>query len=276
MSLPFDPSADYYRTLGVDEKADAAEIKKAYRRLAKRYHPDSTGGDKVKEKQFKEVSSAYDVLGDADKRSQYDMFRAGPAPGSFSGGGFDPGSFAGGGFGGVDLGDLFSQVFSGGVPGSSDGPGGHVRYRVYSRDSQDAEPDLFGRSRRSRRRGRAGAAPEERAAKPSPRETRITAADGSQLTQKGNDVHSDVRIGLDQAILGAVVCVPTLSGSASVKVPPGTSSGAKLRLKQKGPVRADGTSGDHYVTVHIDVPKTIDGKAEKLLVEFMKRTKRTK
>jgi DnaJ-class molecular chaperone len=264
MSLPFDPSADYYRTLGVDEKASAAEIKKAYRRLAKQFHPDSTGGDKVKETRFKEVSTAYDVLGDTAKRSQYDTFRAGPPPGSFGG---DPSGF-GGGFGGVDLGDLFSQVFSGAVPGSNQGPGGHVRYRVYNRDSQAPEPDLFGRSRRARRGKRGRPAAES----PPPRETRITAADGSRLTQKGNDVHSDVRIGLDQAILGAVVDVPTLTGSASVKVPPGTSSGAKLRLKQKGPLLGDGTNGDHYVTVHIDVPKTIDEKAERLLVGFMKRT----
>lgn len=270
MSLPFDPSADYYRTLGVAEKAEADEIKKAYRRLAKQYHPDSTGGDKAKETRFKEISAAYDVLGDAGKRAQYDAFRAGPPPGSFGGAGFDPSGFAGGfpgGFGGIDLGDLFSQVFSGAVPGSSSGPGGHVEYRVYSSDGQGPEPDLFGRSRRGRkRRTRRDDAP-----RPT-RETRVRAADGSRLTQKGNDVHSDVRIGLDQAILGTVVDVPTLTGSASVKIPPGTSSGAKLRLKQKGPHVGDGTRGDHYVTVQIDVPKTIDEKGKKLLVEFMKRT----
>lgn len=275
MSLPFDPNADYYRTLGVNEKAEADEIKKAYRRLAKQYHPDSTGGDKAKEVRFKEISAAYDVLGDTGKRAQYDAFRAGPPPGSFGGAGFDPSGFGanfGGGFGGLDLGDLFSQVFSGAVPGSGKGPGGHVNYRVYSSDGQGPDPDVFGRSRRGRRRR----VPRDDAPPRPTREARVRAADGSRLTQKGNDVHSDVRIGLDQAILGTVVDVPTLTGSASVKIPPGTSSGAKLRLKEKGARSADGTLGDHYVTVQIDVPKTIDEKGKKLLVDFMKRTKRPK
>ncbi|MBZ0238681.1 MAG: DnaJ domain-containing protein, partial [Deltaproteobacteria bacterium] len=76
MSLDFDPSVDYYKALGVDAKASNDEIKKAYRKLAKQYHPDSTGGDKAKESRFKEASAAYDVLGDAKKRAQYDEIRA--------------------------------------------------------------------------------------------------------------------------------------------------------------------------------------------------------
>ena len=98
MSAPFDPTADYYATLGVDANASADEIKKAYRRLAKQYHPDSTGGDKRKEAKFKEISSAYDVLGDSDKRREYDAFRAGPRMGPGFGPGFDAGA---GGFGGA-------------------------------------------------------------------------------------------------------------------------------------------------------------------------------
>src|SRR5277367_1886813 len=75
--IDFDPAVDYYAALGVAKEATADEIKKAYRKLAKQYHPDTTGGDKVKESRFKDISNAYDVLGDVKKRKLYDEIRAG-------------------------------------------------------------------------------------------------------------------------------------------------------------------------------------------------------
>src|SRR5579863_9682700 len=85
--IDFDPSVDYYKALGVSDKATADEIKKAYRKLAKQYHPDSTGGDKAKESRFKDISNAYDVLGDAKKKKLYDEIRAGGGmPRGFPGG----------------------------------------------------------------------------------------------------------------------------------------------------------------------------------------------
>src|SRR3954447_9959076 len=92
---------DYYKTLGVDKKASQDEIKKAYRKLARQYHPDQHGGDKQAEERFKEISQAHDVLGDPDKRKQYDR-GTGPfaMPGGFGGGGgFDPSNL--GGFGDI-------------------------------------------------------------------------------------------------------------------------------------------------------------------------------
>src|SRR5215831_7660733 len=115
--IDFDPSVDYYKALGVPDKASADEIKKAYRKLAKAYHPDSTGGDKAKEQRFKEIGNAYDVLGDAKKREQYDQIRAGgfhPGMGGMGGGAGNPFAGAPGGAGVWDLGDLFGQVFGGG------------------------------------------------------------------------------------------------------------------------------------------------------------------
>ena len=114
---------DYYAILGVPKNASAAEIKKAYRKLAQRHHPDTNRGDAESESRFKEVSAAYDVLGDADKRTQYDRVREMAASGRFAGaGGFPGGGYPGGGFPGgarfetydvSDLGDLFGGLFGG-------------------------------------------------------------------------------------------------------------------------------------------------------------------
>src|SRR5688572_19960590 len=163
MSIGFDPGVNYYAALGVSEKASQDEIKKAFRKLARKYHPDSTGGDKSKEAKFKEVNSAYDVLGDAKKRAQYDELRAAPRmPQGFPGGGFSGQPD----MGGVDLGDLFSQVFrGGGFPGSSSGPGS-FRYEVYSSDDSPDLGDLFGGG--GGRRGRRARRPEQRQARREP------------------------------------------------------------------------------------------------------------
>jgi DnaJ-class molecular chaperone len=269
MTPDFDPSIDHYKVLGVKPEASAEEIKKAYRRLAKQYHPDSTGGDKAKEARFKEVSQAYDVLGDSKKRVQYDAVRSGAAFGGRPGAGFPGAAYSAGGAGaggpGVfDLGDLFSQMFQGG--GQSRGRNGgnvNVRFHEGFGDGFGEAPFPGGQARpRARRRAHA------------PADRKVKLSDGSTGTQRGNDVHADVRIGLDQAILGTVAEVPTLAGTSKVKVPPGTSSGMKLRLKGKGAPGKDGEQGDHYATVHIDVPKQIDEEAQKLLVQFMQRVKR--
>src|ERR1041384_7836702 len=125
--IDFDPSVDYYKALGVSQAASADEIKRAYRKLAKANHPDSTGGDKAKESRFKDISNAYDVLGDAKKRAMYDQIRAsgGPPPGFPGGGGYTYSSQAGGP-GVFDLGDLFSQFFGGNAGGPGRGGRVHV------------------------------------------------------------------------------------------------------------------------------------------------------
>jgi molecular chaperone DnaJ len=105
---------DPYKTLGVDKKASDDEIKKAYRKLARRYHPDTNQGDKAAEERFKEVQAAYAVLSDPDKRKEYDS-GGGIFGGGFPGGGFGGGGPAGGGFGG--FGDILSDLFGGGAPG---------------------------------------------------------------------------------------------------------------------------------------------------------------
>jgi DnaJ-class molecular chaperone len=254
--IDFDPSVDYYKALGVSKTATADEIKRAYRKLAKANHPDSTGGDKTKESRFKEISNAYDVLGDAKKRALYDEIRAGGGlrqGGPFPGGGYTY-TTQGQGPGVFDLGDLFGQFFGGNVPGGRvrveqvDGGGGRprgARGQARRRDAQDAE---F--------------------------EQNVKASDGTWLRVDGRDVASDVRISFDRAILGTVATVATIDGKAEVKIPPGTSSGKRLRLRGKGMPDHTGGAGDHYVTVQIDVPHELDDDAKKLLIQLVTRLRK--
>jgi molecular chaperone DnaJ len=251
--IDFDPSVDYYKALGVSQAASADEIKRAYRKLAKAYHPDSTGGDKAKESRFKDISNAYDVLGDAKKRAMYDEIRAGGGlPRGFPG--THTYSAPSGGPGVFDLGDLFSQFF-GGAAGAGRGGRVHVEHI----DFDDARPRV-----QQRRHADEEAEFEH-----------VKASDGSWLrVEHGHDVASDVRIAFDRAILGTVATVATIAGKAEVKIPPGTSSGKKLRLRGKGlPDRAGG-HGDHYVTVQIDVPNELDDEAKKLLVQLATRVRK--
>jgi DnaJ-class molecular chaperone len=253
--LDFDPNVDYYKSLGVAKEATAEEIKKAYRKLAKAYHPDSTGGDKAKESRFKDISNAYDVLGDAKKRALYDQIRAGggmPGAQGFPGGGGFTYTTQGPGPGVFDLGDLFSQMFNRARAG---GGGGRVHV-----ENLDDEPQ-------PRRRSRGDAQDAEF-------ESKVKASDGSWLRVEGANVHSDVRISFDRAILGTVATVATVDGKAEVKVPPGTSSGKKLRLRGKGLTDRSGHNGDHYVTIQIDVPGDLDDDAKKQLVHLVTRLRK--
>lgn len=281
---------DYYEVLGVAKNASDDDVKKAYRKLARQYHPDRNPGDKAAEAKFKEVQEAYDVLSDQDKRAKYDQFgHAGPGMGAggpgagfqWSAEGFDPGSFDAG-----DLGEILRRMGMGGMGGMGEEP------------------------RRGRGRGRRAHAPQ-----PAEAEARIpflTAAlggtvslsiggqhvdvkvpagieDGKKLRlagqgpgggdlylritvephryfrREGHNILLEVPITVTEAILGTKVDVPTLQEGEhlTVKVPPGTSSGARLRLRGKGIA-----GGDQLIEIKIVVPKTEDARTRELLEEF--------
>jgi len=274
MNLDFDPTVDHYKVLGVDRKATADEIKKQYRKLAKQNHPDSTGGDKKKEARFKEVNSAYEVLGDAKKRAQYDDIRR-----QMEQGGIRPGPNFGprpgpGGQQVWDLSDLFAQFFQGGThrPGAvhididDDGAGG---WPFGGGMGMGGMGGMGGAQARARTRPPPPPPPRPEP----PLESKARASDGSWLTVKGSDVHSDVRLPFQDAILGTVRDVATLDGASTVKIPPGTSSGQKLRLRGKGVIGPTGEAGDHYVTVHIDVPKHLDDESKRRLHDLVSHLK---
>jgi DnaJ-class molecular chaperone len=248
---------DPYKALGVEASASDAEIKKAYRSLAKKYHPDRTGGDKAKEARFKDISAAYNILSDPSKRAQFDNVA--------SGGNIPMG----------DLSEIFAQMFGGGGgarrrQGASPfgGMGGASPF-----GSASGSP--FGGMGGSPFGGMGGGRPQPRpkpAPKPAPKDRKVKAKDGSELTLRGTRISSDLRIPFDEAMRGVVANVPTLKGVAKVRIPPGTSSGQKLRLKGKGGRASNGSYGDHFVTVQIDVPKVEGEQGSELLaklVEFL-------
>ena len=168
-----------------------------------------------------------------------------------------------------DLSDIFAQMFGG-------GGGGRRRQAQGSPFGGMGGGSPFGGAQGSPFGGMGGSPfggrPQPRpkpAPKPAPKDRKVSAKDGSELTLRGTRISSDLRIPFDQAMLGVVANVPTLKGVAKVRIPPGTSSGQKLRLKGKGHRASNGSYGDHFVTVQIDVPKVEGEQGSELLAKLV-------
>jgi DnaJ-class molecular chaperone len=285
---------DPYKVLGVARGASAADIKKAYRKLAKENHPDRNADNKAKLERFKEANAAYELLSDAEKRGSFDRgeidaagnptspfstgFRGGGGGGGMGGGGGDPfgrgaasGRAAGFEFGGAD--DLFSELF-GGRGGGGRGfrgaqpRGADVSYRL-SISFEDAAQ--LTSQRVTLRDGKTSEIKLPQGFKPGIQlrlagkgEPGPGGAGDALITlevaphrffkRDGDDVRLDLPISLKEAVLGGKVRMPTVEGAVTLTVPPGTSSGRVFRLKGRGFSRADGSRGDQLVTVLIDVP----------------------
>jgi DnaJ-class molecular chaperone len=290
-------AADPYTLLGVSRTATEADIKKAYRKLAKELHPDrNTDNPKAAEK-FSQVTSAYDLLSDKDKRARFDRGEIDgdgnpAAPFGFGGGGGPQGGFRAD-FGGEQAGD-FSDLFEGlfGSRGRSGAGGGFAG--GFGRRPQPKGANVAYRL----------TVPLTDAATLAPQ--RITLADGKTIdlklpagvesgtqmrlsgkgqpgpggngdaivtieiqphrffTRDGDDIRIDLPISLSEAVLGATVRVPTADGAVMLTVPKGSSSGKTLRLKGKGFHKKGGGRGDQLVTLMVDLP--VDDDA---LVEFV-------
>lgn len=294
---------DYYQILGISSTATADEIKSAYRKLARKYHPDVTGGDKSKEALFKDITQAYEVLGDTSKRAEYDNQRRNPfgqttnrATGS------DFSHFAGfstGGGRGVDMGDFFSgrtifDEFDIGMGGTYPGSRGmDIRTDITISLAEAAlgaektivlEPD---KEERKRIKIRIPAGVEEEETIRVPGKGRSASTKGGEagdlyltihisphprLRRNGIHLETELPISLGQAVLGAKVEVETLEGPVQLTIPPETSSGQKLRLRGKGGADRKGGHGDLFVTIQIMVPKNISAEAKQLIKEFSKIT----
>lgn len=286
---------DYYSMLGVKPQATAAEIKKAYRKLAQRFHPDANRGDKQAEDRFKEITQAYDVLSDPKERKEYDQLR------EMIRSGFNP--FGQGRTVRVehfeDLGDLgdvfnrsggfesvFERFFGGGGRGAVRGPDLEAEVRLaFEQALEGTEVQIpvtdptTGKRRtvkaripaavrdgsRIRLSGKGGTSPA--GGSPGDLFLRISVIPHKLFGLKGNDVTVKVPITFPEAALGGEVEVPTLNSKpVRLKIPAGTPSGKTFRVKGKGgPANA---ARDLLVTVDVAVPSRLSGKAKELLKQF--------
>lgn len=298
--------ADYYKVLGVSKSAGADQIRKAYKKIARENHPDAKPGDNAAAERFKQAAEAYEVLGDAEKRKQYDQFgdaykyaKAGGGPGG--GGPFPGGGFRGSGpidlgdiFGGqVDLGDLFGGAFGGQFGGgggrTSSRPrrGSDVRSEVQvpfdvaaAGGSYDLALQRNGKVERLTVKIPPGVregsvirlAGEGEPGDGSPGDLLVTVrvAPHPWFKRDGNDILLDVPVTVAEAALGAKVDVPTLiEGRVTLTIPAGTSSGTRIRMRGMGvPDQKSKTPGDQFVIVKIVVPRQLSEEAANRLREF--------
>ncbi len=281
---------DHYKTLGVEKKASAEEIKKAYRRLARRYHPDRNPGDKQAEERFKEISQAYDVLGDPEKRKQYDSGTGPFAAGGAGGPGF-------GGFGNFDfdassMGDILSNLFGGrgaGAAGAA-GPGGAGR-RGRGRARAQRGGDLETEVRISFDQSISGAQVplsvptttmcptcHGTGAKPGTTPKVCPRCEGRGIETQGQGMFSISQPCSQCGGSGTVIedpC-PTCHGSGAVRsvkkfrvnIPPGVREGSRIRVPGKGEAGlAGGPAGDLYVVTHVQPSSVFMRKGDHLEVE---------
>jgi len=266
---------DYYAILGVDKKADAASIKKKYRQLARELHPDKTKGDKKLEDRFKEVSEAYDILSDEKKRAEYDQAREMYQSGAFRQGAHQFSGDFSDLFGSGNAQDIFSTLFGGGRRAPRKGADVQRDITITFRDSIfGKEVDIQGTTIRipagindgGKVRVRGRGAPGE--AGPGDLYIVVSVIPHPLFSRNGENIHITVPVTFTEAALGSDISVPTLEGDeVKLRLAPGTQNGKTLRVKGRG-VKKGINAGDLMVTIEVQVPQRIDGKAKKALEDF--------
>ena len=277
---------DYYKVLGVSKEASKEDIKRAYRKLAQKYHPDANKGNDQAETRFKEISEAHAVLSNPEKRAEYDEMRRLFEAGGDRIYGYGP---EGGGGVRINIGDLFGDQRSGSV--FEDLLGG-VGFRTQRR-GEDLESEVtlsfdeaiagstltlengsrvrvppgVGDGARIRVGGKGGRGVQ--GGPPGDLYVRVHVTPHPIFGRgKNGNLEISVPVTFTEAALGTKAEVPTLDGSVTVKVPSGTSSGKVLRVKGRGAPRPRGGNGDLLVTIEVQVPQKLSRKEKALLEEF--------
>ena len=296
---------DYYKVLGVDKSATTDQIKKAYRKLARKYHPDVNPNNAEAERKFKELNEANEVLSDPDKRKKYDQFGAdwqryqqagAGARGGQPGGGFDWSQytqggegFGGGGFGeGQDFSDFFSSLFGnmgggGGARGSRPGAGQdyQAELELSLEEAYRGGPRTITVNGKNLRltiapgvadgqtiRLRDQGGPGRNGGPNGSLLITFRLAPDPRYVRTGDDLTQEVPVSVYTAALGGELTVDTLSGPVKIKIKPETANGTRLRLRGKGfPVyKKDGQYGDLYLRLNLTLPSNLTD-AEKALFQ---------
>lgn len=279
-------SKDYYHILGVARTASDEEISKAFKKLARKYHPDVNPGDKKAEDRFKEISEAYEVLSNKEKRQKYDAFGSADFEGfsnPFQGGRVKYSTH----FDMDDLGDIFGDVFGGGMAGTGRKRKGkdlvfsipldfleavqgcekkirlsnNVTFNVKIPPGVDSTDKirLAGKGEPGLAGGSAGDLYIQPQVEPHP-----------CFRRNGFDIELDLPLTLSEALSGARIKVPTIDGEVELKIPAASQSGQKLRLKGKGIYhKKTKTRGDQYVILQIRLPQNLDARTREELLSLL-------
>lgn len=301
---------DYYKVLGVDRKASADEIKKTFRKLAMKYHPDRNKDNKQSEEKFKEINEAYEVLSDPKKRERYDQLGSsysdwqsrGGNPGNFNWDQWSSGQrgqgtqtrvnpqdfedMFGGGFS-----DFFSAIFGGMPVGTRAQTRQQARpmiyeqkvqitleeayngtQRIYQVDDRRIEVKIPPGAKTGTKVRVSGGGPSQAGAPKSDLYLVLEVMPNTKFTVKGADLTTEVDIDLVTAVLGGSAKVHTLSGDVSLTIPAGTQPGQKFRLSGRGMpnLKAPESHGDLYARAKVEVPRKLSDKQRQLLEEFKK------
>jgi curved DNA-binding protein len=293
---------DYYKTLGIPKTATDAEIKSAYRKLARKYHPDVNPGNKEAEAKFKEINEANEVLSNAENRKKYDKYgkdwkhgeeyEKARAQQSQQQQQYSSRQSGYGGFGGQDYSDFFESMFGGGGPSFNQGHGSRFKGQDYNAELHLDLKDVYttqsqildvngekirltipsgvenGQTIKIKGKGAPGA----NGGPAGDLYIKFNVNNHTHFKREGSNLYQNVDLNLYTSVLGGEINVKTFDGKVKLKVPPGTKNGTKVKLKGKGfPVyKKDGEFGDMIITYQIQIPTNLSEKEIELFKELQK------